>query len=219
MDQHMLRTRRQPCQAAQDRLLTSATSFDPANRLGSGPWRRRSGDVCNGLTITDLTDDADPSNRLGLERRLKVQAGTGLSNNGNSSLLRSAPMRRPLPAAAISRCTSDSCGRQGDGPPYNQLAPFLCCWSMRLLALSPGSLQQQLERLPAIATAAEQLKATVQVACPLAHRQAWELVPAVEKVIPFNFDDGSTWRTGPTCWAACASLISRSASTSPADGK
>ena len=63
---------------------------------------------------------------------------------------------------------------------------------MRLLALSPGSLQQQLERLPAIATAAEQLKATVQVACPMAHRQAWELLPAVEKVIPFNFDEGST---------------------------
>lgn len=63
---------------------------------------------------------------------------------------------------------------------------------MRLLALSPGSLQQQLKRLPAIATAAEQLKATVQVACPMAHRQAWELLPAVEKVIPFDFDDSST---------------------------
>ncbi|MGC6483117.1 MAG: glycosyltransferase family 9 protein [Synechococcus sp.] len=60
---------------------------------------------------------------------------------------------------------------------------------MRLLALSPGSLQQQLERLPAIAAAAEQLKATVQVACPMQHRQAWELLPAVEKVIGFNFDD------------------------------
>ena len=70
---------------------------------------------------------------------------------------------------------------------------------MRLLAFS-GEFQQQLERLPAIATAAEQLKATVQVACLLAHRQAWELVPAVEKVIPFNFDDGSTLADWPTRW-------------------
>jgi len=63
---------------------------------------------------------------------------------------------------------------------------------MRVLALSPGSLQQQLERLPVIAAAAEQLKATVQVACPMAHRQIWELLPSVDKVIPFAFDDGST---------------------------
>ncbi|RZO13716.1 MAG: lipopolysaccharide heptosyltransferase family protein [Synechococcus sp. MED-G135] len=60
---------------------------------------------------------------------------------------------------------------------------------MRVLVLSPGTLQQQLERLPALAAAAEQLNATIQVACPLAHRQGWELLPAVEKVIPFGFDD------------------------------
>ena len=63
---------------------------------------------------------------------------------------------------------------------------------MRVLALSPGTLQQQLERLPALASAAEQLNATLQVACPMAHRQAWDLLPSVEKVIPFGFDDGST---------------------------
>ena len=63
---------------------------------------------------------------------------------------------------------------------------------MRVLALSPGSLQQQLERLPLIAAAAEQLHATVQVACPIAHRQIWELLPAVEKVIPFAYDEGCT---------------------------
>ena len=63
---------------------------------------------------------------------------------------------------------------------------------MRLLALSPGTLQQQLERLPAIAAAAEHLSASVQVACPMAHRQAWDLLPAVEKVIPFEFEDSTT---------------------------
>ena len=63
---------------------------------------------------------------------------------------------------------------------------------MRVLALCPGSLQQQLERLPVVAAAADQLNATVQVACPMAHRQIWDLLPAVEKVIPFAFEDGST---------------------------
>ena len=63
---------------------------------------------------------------------------------------------------------------------------------MRVLALSPGTLQQQLERLPALAATAEQLQATIQVACPMAVRQAWELLPAVEKVIPFEFSEGST---------------------------
>ena len=41
---------------------------------------------------------------------------------------------------------------------------------MRVLALSPGSLQLQLERLPALAAVAEQLEAQIQVACEPAHR-------------------------------------------------
>lgn len=60
---------------------------------------------------------------------------------------------------------------------------------MRVLALSPGSLQQQLERLPALAAAAEQLQASLQVACDPAHRALWSLLPAVKKVIPFPFED------------------------------
>ena len=52
---------------------------------------------------------------------------------------------------------------------------------------SPGSLQLQLERLPALAAVAEQLEAQIQVACEPAHRALWSLLPAVEKVIPFPF--------------------------------
>ena len=63
---------------------------------------------------------------------------------------------------------------------------------MRVLVLSPGTLEQQMVRLPAIAAAAEQLQAAVQVACPLASRPAWDLIPAVEKVISFDFEDRST---------------------------
>ena len=59
---------------------------------------------------------------------------------------------------------------------------------MRVLALSPGSLQQQLERLPALAAAADQLEASLQVACDPSHRALWSMLPAVKKVIPFPFD-------------------------------
>ena len=59
---------------------------------------------------------------------------------------------------------------------------------MRVLALSPGSLQQQLERLPALAATAEQLQASLQVACDPSHLGLWKLLPAVEKVIPFPFN-------------------------------
>ena len=58
---------------------------------------------------------------------------------------------------------------------------------MRVLALSPGSLLQQLERLPALAAVAEQLEAQIQVACEPSHRALWSLLPSVEKVIPFPF--------------------------------
>ena len=59
---------------------------------------------------------------------------------------------------------------------------------MRVLALSPGSLQQQLERLPALAAAADQLEASLQVACDPSHLGLWSMLPAVKKVIPFPFD-------------------------------
>jgi len=63
---------------------------------------------------------------------------------------------------------------------------------MRVLALSPGSLQQQLERLPALAAIAAQLGATLQVASPASTRQVWDLLPAVDKVIPFDFGSSAT---------------------------
>ena len=63
---------------------------------------------------------------------------------------------------------------------------------MRVLALSPGSLQQQLERLPALAATAEQLQASLQVACDPSHLGLWKLLPAVEKVIPFPFNAAPT---------------------------
>ena len=59
---------------------------------------------------------------------------------------------------------------------------------MRVLALSPGSLSQQLHKLPALAAAADQLQGKLQVACDPAHQAVWDLLPAIEKVIPFPFD-------------------------------
>jgi len=61
---------------------------------------------------------------------------------------------------------------------------------MRVLFLVPGGLSAQLEVLPAAAKVAEALKAQVQVACDPKAAAAWSLLPALEKVIPFAFDDG-----------------------------
>ena len=63
---------------------------------------------------------------------------------------------------------------------------------MRVLALSPGPLALQLERLPALVSLCEQLGATLQVACAPACRGAWDLVPQVEKILPFDFEASPT---------------------------
>ena len=59
---------------------------------------------------------------------------------------------------------------------------------MRGLALSPGPLSLQLERLPALASLCSSVGATLQVACSPAVKGAWELLPQLEKVIPFDFE-------------------------------
>ena len=59
---------------------------------------------------------------------------------------------------------------------------------MRVLLLIPGGLRAQLQALPAAARVAEALNAQVQVACAPTAAAAWSLLPAVEKLIPFDFD-------------------------------
>ena len=59
---------------------------------------------------------------------------------------------------------------------------------MRVLLLVPGGLRAQLNALPAAARLAEALGAQVQVACAPSAGAAWSLLPAVEKLIPFDFD-------------------------------
>ena len=59
---------------------------------------------------------------------------------------------------------------------------------MRVLFLLPGGISAQLAAIPAAARLAEALNAQVQVACSPAAAPAWKLLPAVEKVIPFDFD-------------------------------
>lgn len=63
---------------------------------------------------------------------------------------------------------------------------------MRVLVLSPGTAQQQLERMPAIAACANALGASIQVACSPAYRSLWTLLPSVEKIIPFDFSASLT---------------------------
>ena len=59
---------------------------------------------------------------------------------------------------------------------------------MRVLFLSPGDLEAQLERLPLAAAIGRDLNASIQVACPLAAAPLWKLLPVVEKQLPFEFE-------------------------------
>ncbi len=61
---------------------------------------------------------------------------------------------------------------------------------MRVLALSPGSSQDQLDRLPALESLCQQLDASLFVACDPGVSAAWQLLPCVEKVFPFGFEAG-----------------------------
>jgi ADP-heptose:LPS heptosyltransferase len=62
---------------------------------------------------------------------------------------------------------------------------------MRALFLLPGDSSRQLQALPAVAAVADQLGFAIQVACSPAAAPVWKLLPAVEKVIPFSFDDAT----------------------------
>ena len=63
---------------------------------------------------------------------------------------------------------------------------------MRVLFLVPGGLDAQLHCLPAAAEVARVLGAQIQVACAPAAAGAWSLLPAVEKLIPFDFNSNPT---------------------------
>ena len=63
---------------------------------------------------------------------------------------------------------------------------------MRVLFLVPGGMAAQLQALPAAARVAEALSAQIQVACAPAAGGAWSLLPAVEKLIPFDFNCNPT---------------------------
>lgn len=63
---------------------------------------------------------------------------------------------------------------------------------MRVLFLVPGGVEAQLHCLPAAAQVAEALGAQIQVACAPTAATAWSLLPAVEKLIPFDFNSNPT---------------------------
>ncbi len=67
---------------------------------------------------------------------------------------------------------------------------------MRALFLIPGDELSQIQALPAAAAVASQLGFALQVACPPAVAPLWKLLPAVEKLIPFDF-----WNASLADWA------------------
>lgn len=62
---------------------------------------------------------------------------------------------------------------------------------MRALFLIPGGSSQQLQSFAAVAAVAEQLKAEVQVVCPVAAVPLWSLHPAVSRALPFAYSQAT----------------------------
>ncbi|MFM7085490.1 MAG: glycosyltransferase family 9 protein [Cyanobium sp.] len=62
---------------------------------------------------------------------------------------------------------------------------------MRALFLIPGDELSQIQALPAAAAVARQLNFSLQVACAPAVAAVWKLLPAVEKVIGFDFGNAN----------------------------
>ena len=62
---------------------------------------------------------------------------------------------------------------------------------MRALFLIPGGSSQQLQSFAAVAAVADQLHADVQVVCPLAAVPLWGLHPAVERAMPFTYEQAT----------------------------
>ena len=62
---------------------------------------------------------------------------------------------------------------------------------MRALFLIPGGSSEQLQSFAAAAAVADQLKAEVQVVCPMATMPIWGLHPAVGRALPFAYDQAT----------------------------
>lgn len=62
---------------------------------------------------------------------------------------------------------------------------------MRALFLIPGGSSQQLQSFAAVAAVADQLHADIQVVCPLAAVPLWSLHPAVERAMPFSYEQAT----------------------------
>ena len=62
---------------------------------------------------------------------------------------------------------------------------------MRALFLIPGGSSQQLQSFAAVAAVADQLHADIQVVCPLAAVPLWSLHPAVERAMPFSYQQAT----------------------------
>lgn len=62
---------------------------------------------------------------------------------------------------------------------------------MRALFLIPGGSSQQLQSFAAVAAVADQLHADIQVVCPLGAVPLWSLHPAVERAMPFSYEQAT----------------------------
>ena len=184
MDQNMVGLRRQSIETTQHGFLAGVTSLNPHDGfLGVLNQRENRG------SIHLLPDQSDPGDPLCPQRRLK---GPGDQRTAGKRQQQFVAIRSHTPTAAGG----------GDQQMHKRLLPQAGGYDlhkissnafggglMRVLALSPGPLSDQLVRMPAIASLCRTLGASLQVACAPACREAWMLLPALDKLIPIDFDN------------------------------
>ena len=57
---------------------------------------------------------------------------------------------------------------------------------MRIFAQNPGSMKQQIERMPALQEIGTKLRGSLQIAPDPSQKGVWSVLPSIEKAIPWN---------------------------------
>ena len=109
MNEHMLGIAGKRRQTAFNRFLARRSPLNPDHRLRRSLQQRSDGGL-----IQRLTDHADPADVRCRKGGVQSPGQHRPAQQGQQELVAIRPIRRPLPAAAINRCTSDSCSRQAE---------------------------------------------------------------------------------------------------------
>ena len=178
--------------------------------------------IKNRFAIDLLTHHTDPLNAFSCQRRPKRPGDHRLPRQWQQKLV---AIRAHTPTTARCGRSTDAQAAPAAGEPETASIQSWHHALRRVHACSctqPWPLASQLERLQALVSLCEQLPEPLcrwpSQARPVCGACVTHL-PGQTRSLPFDFEAAPPWRTGPTCWAVCASLIFRFASTSLKDSR